>query len=209
MTASSDSLRLLAPALPRERTAAVPSALGEAELVACAQAGDRTALQEIYRRYADTVFRRLTHLLGPDPEREDLLQLVFAELFRGLQRFRGQAQFSTYLYRMVTNIAYDHLSRRSRRGWRRSADTLENLPVSEPSPEAVAMRRQMVSEVLRCLDRIKPKKRIAFLLRVSEGLSVEEIAAQVGASPEAVAKRIQHAQRELLALVEKKNRRYP
>jgi RNA polymerase sigma factor (sigma-70 family) len=70
----------------------------------------------------------------------------------------------------------------------------------------MAMRLEQLDRAWRCLDRIKPKKRIAFLLRVTEGLSLEEIAEQVGARPPAVAQRILHAQRELLALMQKGGR---
>ena len=58
-----------------------------------------------------------------------------------------------------------------------------------------------------CLGRIKPKKRVAFVLRVVDGLSFEEIAELVDATPEAVAKRVQHAQAELDALMARSARR--
>ncbi len=174
------------------------------ELVARAQAGDEAALQELYRRHVGGVFRRITNLVGPEPDREDLVQQVFIELFRGLHRFRGDARFSTYLYRIATNVAYDQLKRRRRRHY--SCDDLEQRPCPCPSPETVTMRLEQLHRAWRYLDRIKPKKRVAFLLRVVEGLTLEEIAEQVGARAPAVAQRILHAQRELLALMQKGDR---
>ena len=84
-------------------------------LVERARGGDRGAFDELYRRHADLVWSRLGRLLGPDPEREDLLQQIFFEVFRDLWRFRGEAAFRTFLYRVVVNIACDHLKRRARR----------------------------------------------------------------------------------------------
>jgi RNA polymerase sigma factor (sigma-70 family) len=81
------------------------------------------------------------------------------------------------------------------------ADALAGLVADEPTPEATARRRQELARVLAALDRIKPKKRIALLLRTVEGLSFEEIADVVDATPEAAAKRYQHGLRELLALL--------
>ena len=174
--------------------------LTDEELVARAQSGERAALPEIYRRHVDGVHRRLSRLIGPDPEREDLLQQVFIETFRSLARFRGEARFATYLYRVTTNIAYDHLKRRSRRDEVLS-DEIGERPGVEPTPEAIAIRRHEIDRAWRCLDRLKPKKRVAFLLRVVEGLSIEEIAEQVNAEPAAVSQRILYAQRELVAMM--------
>src|SRR5689334_10388529 len=57
--------------------------------------GDRHAFTELYRRHVDAVHRRLSHLVGPDPEREDLLQQVFLDVFRSIASFRGESAFST------------------------------------------------------------------------------------------------------------------
>jgi len=206
VSSSVDSVTNLA--APRLVPRSIEARAGDEDLlVTRAQAGDRAAMQEIYRRHVDSVHRRLTHLLGAEPEREDLLQLVFSELFRGLHRFRGDARLGTYLYRIVTNVACDHLKRRRRQGRFCSCDDLDQRPGTGPSPEAAMMQREQLAQAWSYLDRIKPKKRVAFLLRVMEGLSLEEIADQVGARPSTIAKRIMHAQRELLAMLRHAERR--
>ena len=172
-------------------------------LVERARGGDRGAFDELYRRHADLVWSRLGRLLGPDPEREDLLQQIFFEVFRDLWRFRGEAAFRTFLYRVVVNIACDHLKRRARRPRPVSAADLDGLIDNQRSPEARAVERQRLALTLSLLGRIKPKKRIAFLLRVVEGLSLEEIAEIVEARPAAVAQRVRHAHLELDRLLEK------
>jgi RNA polymerase sigma-70 factor (ECF subfamily) len=164
--------------------------------------GDPGAFALIYARHADGVYRRLSRLLGPIAEREDLTQEVFLRLHQALPGFRGEAALATLIYRIVVNVACDHLRRRARRPTvPLDADALAGLVADEPTPEATARRRQELARVLAALDRIKPKKRIALLLRTVEGLTFEEIAEVVDATPDAAAKRYQHGLRELLALL--------
>jgi RNA polymerase sigma-70 factor (ECF subfamily) len=181
------------------------------ELVGRARRGDPGAMQAIYQRHADLVYRRLTHLVGPDPEREDLLQEVFIALFASIGSFRGDASLRTYLCRIVAHKAYDHLKRRRRTAGTRSLDDapgeLGEVESDAPSPERLAQGHQDAEVLWRCLDGIKPKKRIAFVLRVVEGHSLKEISQQVGASVHTVAQRIRHAKLELLELVREQRAR--
>lgn len=178
----------------------------EAMLIARAQLDDGEAQQELYRRHAQAVYQRLTRLLGRDAEREDLLQQVFSELFVGLHRFRGDAQLRTYIYRITSNIAYDHLKRRSRRRWLFGASDDVERAAAQRSPESIAALQQQLDAVWRHLERLTPKKRIALLLRVGEGLSLEEIGEQVGARVSTVAKRIKYARKELARMLERERR---
>lgn len=166
-------------------------------LVSRARRGDRRAFEDLYRRHAPLVWRVLTRVCGPDPEREDLVQQVFLEVFRALENFRGDAAFGTYLYRVATNVALDHLERRWRRPRALPAEKLLDLDDPSPSPERQAQGREHLRVVYTLLDRIKPKKRLAFLLRVVEGLSLEEVGAVVGARPDTVAQRVRYAHEEL------------
>lgn len=184
--------------LLRQQRHRVPEVEGDdAALVAGARRGDRSAFEALHRRHVDFVWSRLTRLLGPDPEREDLTQQIFMELYRGLERFRGDATFRTYLSRVVVHVACDHLERRRRRPQPISADLIEVLTAPDASPEARAEQRQKLALTWSLLDRIRPKKRIAFILRTVDGLSLDEVGEIVGASVQTVAKRIKHAQDEL------------
>jgi RNA polymerase sigma-70 factor (ECF subfamily) len=182
----------------------------DAALIARHRAGDPDAFPAIYRCHAVAVYRRLTRILGPIPEREDLVQDVFLALHRTLPRFRGDAQLATLIHRIAINRAYEHLRRQSRRptrlvdGW-----FFDDVIGPHASPELQSQTREDLARVFSCLERIKPKKRIALLLRVVDGMSFEDIARLVDATPEAVAKRVQHGQRELDALLERAERRQP
>jgi len=169
--------------------------------------GDAHAFGEIYRAHASAVYQRLTRILGPIAEREDLTQEVFLALHRALPRFRGDAALGTLIQRIAINIAYEHLRRAKRRpAAAHEAAFFDELVAPIASPAARAEAREGLVRVFDCLARIKPKKRVALLLRVVDGLSFDEIARLVDATPETVAKRVQHGQRELDALLAKRGR---
>lgn len=183
------------------------SDVSDDELIQRARRDEPGAVQQIYERHAAAVYRRLTHLVGSDPEREDLMQEVFADLFRQLDRYRGAASLRTYLFRIVSNKAYDHLRQRQRR--RRAVvdspaadqDDASAPRSPAPSPEERVSQAQELALVERALDRLTPKKRIAFVLRMADNLSLKEIAAQTGATVFTVAQRLRHADRELRHLM--------
>ncbi|HEY3806975.1 MAG TPA: RNA polymerase sigma factor [Kofleriaceae bacterium] len=166
------------------------------------RAGDPAAFASIYRAHAADVHRRLSRLLGPVPEREDLLQDVFLALHRALPAFRGEAALATLLQRIAINKACELLRARYRRPTT-SVDSayFDDIVSRAGSPEAQASAREELAAVFACLARIKPKKRVALLLRVVEGLSFEQIGELVDATPETVAKRVQYGHRELEALL--------
>ncbi len=173
------------------------------ELVKRAAAGDRRAFDELYRLHVAAAHRLLTRVVGPVPERDDLIQQVFLEAFRSLPKFRGEAAFSTWLHRIVIHVAYRHL-RRCRRA--RFEEIPEDLS-SSGSPEISVRQQQELVRALAFLSALKPDKRIAYVLRVVEGLSLDQIGALVGANAPAVGQRVKHAQRELDAMVERDRRR--
>jgi RNA polymerase sigma-70 factor, ECF subfamily len=186
--------------VPRRPPSVAAEAAEDARLVAAAAAGDRRAFADLYRRHLDPVYARLTRVMGPVPEREDLLQQIFLDVYRALPRFRGDASFSTFLHRIVLNVAFEHLARRRRGAARNeSADPrqLEALIAPGASPEQRARRREELSRLFALLDRLSPKRRAAFVLVAVEGLPLEEAAALLDANPAAVKQRVLEARREL------------
>jgi RNA polymerase sigma-70 factor, ECF subfamily len=189
--------------------------VSDEDLVDRARRAEPGAVEQIYQRHAGAVYRRLTHLVGADPEREDLMQEVFSDLFRQLRRFRGAASLQTYLFRIVSNKACDHLRERQRR--RRAVVDSPGLLALErdharmprsnaPSPEDRVGHAQELALIERALDQLTPKKRIAFVLRVADNLSLKEIAEQTGATVFTVAQRLRHADRELRHLLARARR---
>lgn len=195
-------LAMVAPSQPRRVVAPAVVPEVDAARVARHLAGDGDAFGEIYRAHVDAVWRRLTRVLGPVPEREDLTQDVFVALHRALPAFRGEARLGTWIQRIAINLALDHLRAVARRPVAPvEAAVFDEMCAADASPEVRVAQREELARVFACLAKIKPKKRVALLLRMVDGLSFEAIGELVDANAEAVAKRVQHAQRELDALL--------
>jgi RNA polymerase sigma-70 factor (ECF subfamily) len=148
------------------------------------------------------VERVLGRLVGPTPDLEDLVQTTFVEAMRSFPAYRGEASLASWVTRIAVHVAYHHL----RKGVRRFV-SLEVLPpdldfaLDLPGPDHELDGRRTAGRLHGLLDQIKPKKRIAFLLFVVEGHSVEEIAALTGSSRTAVKSQLFFARRELQAMV--------
>jgi RNA polymerase sigma-70 factor (ECF subfamily) len=177
-----------------------------AERVKRALSGERRAFDELYSANVAGVSRLLARLVGTGADRDDLTQQAFLEAFRSLPRFRGDSAFATWLHRIAVNVAYQHLRRRKLTRWEEISD---QLPTLAASPDHGARQQQELDRAVRYLSALKPRKRIAFVLRVVEELSLAEIGDLVGASSAAVGQRVKHAQRELAAMVERDRLRAP
>jgi RNA polymerase sigma-70 factor (ECF subfamily) len=188
------------------RPSRADEAAEDARLVAAAGAGDRSAFDQLYRRHLDGVYARLTRLIGPLPERDDLVQQIFLDVYRALGRFRGDASFSTFLHRIVLNVAYEHLDRRRRgrdRGEPLDPRELETLIAPGASPERRARQREELRRLFALLDRLSPKRRAAFVLVAVECLPLDEAASLLNATPPAVKQRVLEARRELAAALDR------
>lgn len=179
-----------------------PEATGKepiADLVRRCKRGDRDAQGDLYRRTRDEVARTLYRVLGPDPALEDAVQDVFVEVFRGLPAFRGEARFSTWLYRVTVNVALQRLRRRARRpeGYR---SPLEDLP-HEETPLRALERKDASRIVHGLLDALSPKKRVVFVLAEIAGLAPREIAAVLGVNPLTARTRLHYARKEFYRLL--------
>jgi RNA polymerase sigma-70 factor (ECF subfamily) len=172
----------------------------DAVLIAAARQGDGAAFTRLFRRHADTVRTRVTRLVGPVAERDDLVQKVFIAFHRALPTYRSEGRVSTYLHRIAVNAAYDHL--RGRHRWADSAGPPDAEALAEhvtPVLEDQVAARADLARLLALLDQLTPKKRIAFVLVAVEGCSLAEAAALIGAPEDTVKQRTLHARRELLA----------
>jgi RNA polymerase sigma-70 factor (ECF subfamily) len=141
----------------------------DATLVAACAQRKPGAFQELLSRYRRPAITLAYQMLGDLEDAEDVAQDAFVRVFQAIPRFRGQAAFSTWLYRIVTNLCLGNRRRRKA--------TVELESVREPSaPDSPS---QQVTEVLltrQVLDAMPPELRAILLLRDQEGLSYTEIA---------------------------------
>src|SRR2546421_5490907 len=167
------------------------------ELVERCRMGDTAAWRILYDRHSPSVHRFISALGIPLEEREDAAQDVFVAVYRSLARFRGEAQLSTWIYR----IAARHAVRLGRR--RRVREFLSTLAVREPPPPPAPDPSERASHLLlldRMLSKLNPKKRTVFVLFEIEGLRVDEIARVVGCPENTVWSRLHHARAEMLKM---------
>jgi RNA polymerase sigma-70 factor (ECF subfamily) len=191
---------------PSPRRSTVAASATDANLVAAAAGGDRGAFAELYRRHLDSVYGRLTRVIGPTAELDDLVQQIFLDVYRALGRFRGDAAFSTFLHRIVLNVACEHLERRHRARGRNEpleARQVEALIAPGASPEQRARQREELACLFALLEGLSPKRRAAFVLVAIECMPLEEAAALLEANPAAIKQRVLEARRELARALER------
>jgi RNA polymerase sigma-70 factor (ECF subfamily) len=174
----------------------------EAELIARCRADERAAQDELYHRFRRQVAGNLYRVLGDRGDLDDLVQEVFVIAFRGLERFRGDARLSTWLYRICVNVALGRIRTRKRRPAAIGMADLDSAAV-DPSlterpetPEKSLERRQDRERVYRALEVLAPKKRVVLYLHEIEGLDLKEIAYLVDSNPVTVRTRLFYARKE-------------
>src|SRR2546421_4056144 len=127
------------------------------EVLAACRGGDPTAFEEVVRATYRHVYTQALRLVGDRQEAEDVAQEAFLRVFRGLSGFRGDAQFETWLYRIVANTAMNHLRRRARFGELLAEPEDERLePVAAHRPGEDGVDRARLSQGLASLaDRMR------------------------------------------------------
>lgn len=170
----------------------------EADLIRRCRAGERAAQEDFYHRYRQQVAANLYRVLNDRTDLDDLVQEVFVIAFRGLERFRGEARLSTWLYRICVNVALGRIRAKTRRPPPiLSPDPAGEAEVAAPDDPRRALERQQARErVYRILESLPAKKRIVLFLHEIEGLDLKEIAYIVDANPVTVRTRLFYARRE-------------
>jgi len=168
------------------------------ELVEAARVGDRGAFDELVRRtYSDTYTLAL-RLLGNPEDARDVTQETYLRAFRSMPNFRGDAQFSTWLYRITANCASSHLGRRARH---RHEELTEELSVADVDPtrdpEARGEAGALRAELVLALRRLPPKLRAVVVLRDIYDMPHAEIAEELAISESAAKVRLHRARRRL------------
>ena len=173
------------------------------DLVERSTRGDREAFGVLVQRHQDRVFNLAYHVVRNREDALDVAQDAFVKAFSSLSSFKGEASFTTWMHRIVVNLAIDCLRRR-RRGEPSTYDDRRAVSeeasaslVAPDDPETVLETRQVRRVLGRGIHALPPTHRAVLVLREIEGLSYEEIARAVGCSLGTVMSRLFYARRKL------------
>jgi RNA polymerase sigma-70 factor (ECF subfamily) len=182
--------------LPRERD--------ELEhLVGAARLGDRFAFDELVRRTHVDTYTLAFRLTADEEDARDVVQESYLRAWKGLPNFRGDAQFSTWMYRITANTAYSVVKRR-RRNRAEPIDAMSDDPIEmhpDLQPEGAAEASAMLDELAAALEQLPPKLRVLVVLKDVYGLSHEEIGDELGISVAAAKVRLHRGRRKLRDLL--------
>ena len=185
--------------------------LGDEDLVRMARARDEAAVRAITKRYNRRLFRIARSILRNDAEAEDVVQETYVRAFTGLDMFRGDAAFGTWITRIAMNEA---LGRRRRRrptvdwetyGTNRNEAEIINFPISASGsdPEKAMAQSEIRTVLEHAIDELPDAFRSVFVARIVEGMSVDETADLFGLQPETVKTRLHRARVLLRAELDK------
>jgi RNA polymerase sigma-70 factor, ECF subfamily len=175
----------------------VAEQLIDGRVIEACQQGDRAAFQLLFETYKDKVFSIAVYSSGGDrAAADDVTQQIFLKLFTAIRQFRGDSEFSTWLYRLVVNACLDE--RRRRRRLLPWGETVAMRNPSEKKPQEKQYARLEVQEAVQAaIGELKPKFRLPILLKYIEGLSYDEIASVMGCSKGTVASRLNRGHSQL------------
>ena len=170
------------------------------ELARRAAGGDEDAFAQLVGLHEKKVYGLALRMCGNPEDAADAAQEAFLAAWKGLPRFRGEAGFSTWLYRLTSNAAIDHLRRVKRQRGEVSLDGggpgLDAVD-DAPSPQAQAEETELREAVAEGLSMLSEDHRQALLLRELRGLSYEEIASELRVDLGTVKSRISRARGSL------------
>lgn len=175
----------------------------ESDLIDMCRQGDMDGFRQIYALYKNRIWSIALHFVGNEAIAADITQQIFLKLFTSIEQFRAESKFSTWLYRITANACMDE-----RRKYHKTAsldEMTENqapeimeMPVVKGSnQEELVINSETSNAVKQAIAQMKPKLRIAILLRYFEDLSYEEIGEILNCSAGTVASRLNRGHKEL------------
>ncbi|WP_419924655.1 RNA polymerase sigma factor [Candidatus Poriferisocius sp.] len=169
-----------------------------------ARRGDRDAFNELVRTtYRDT-YSLAYRLTGNRDDAADVVQDAYVRAYRAIRRFRGDSSFSTWMYRITSNCASTHLSRRTRQ---RTEELSNDAPIVDLRPEQDPSLRAEAAVLRHNIDRavrsLPERLRQVVILRDRHDLSHSEIAAELGITTSAAKVRLHRARQRLRTVLQR------
>jgi RNA polymerase sigma factor (sigma-70 family) len=184
--------------------------LNELDLIQQLREGDEQAFKSLVTNYQDLVFNTALGIVQNSEDAEDVAQEVFIQVYRSIDQFKGDARLSTWIYRITTTKALDHI--RSRKRKKRFAfitslfgpnDELIHEPVDFQHPGVALDRKEQAALLFQMIAQLPENQKVAFTLHKTEELSYQEIANVMQLSVSAVESLLFRARQNLRKLLEK------
>jgi len=176
----------------------------EATTIRRAQNGDGTALEELLLVYEKKVYNIAYRLMGSEADAADMAQEALIKIYRSIRGFKGEASFSSWVYRLTVNTCMDGLRKR-----KRAPISLEFACESGVSfedsgadaPEARALSIERAEDIQKAINMLSAEHRAVVVMRDIGGLSYEEIASSLTISVGTVKSRINRGRQRLKELL--------
>lgn len=191
---------------PAARPGAAAAGPDDRVLVAAAQRGDRAAFRSLFERYHRRAYALAFGVVRNQDDALDVVQDAFIKAHRHLDKFEGQASFYTWLYRIVMNLAIDHIRKHKRSQPVDFTDAAVEGQLSEDAllpriiggnPGRALMDREIRDRISEALDGLSENHRAVLVMRELEGLSYEEMAAAMQCSKGTIMSRLFHARKNM------------
>ncbi len=161
------------------------------------QQGDQEAFAALVRRHQQMIHALTYRMTGLPSEAEDLAQETFIQAYLQLRQYRGEARFSSWLYRIAVNLCLNWRRRQQRQGRLQTAWLEDQAAATSAAPGSL-----LTDRVQEALMQLKPKQRAAIVLTIYEGLSHAEAARVLGCPEATVSWRVFAARRKLKRLLQ-------
>jgi len=181
-------------------------ALSENELILQAKSGNDAAFEELVYRYDKTVLGIAFRYTGDRDEAKDVYQEVFIRVYKGLKKFEMKSEFSTWLYRITTNVCLTYKSRSKKHlavsineNFETDEDEFSKYELinEEMNPAEYSLNQDLGDYISNAVESLSSKQRITFILKHYEGYKIKEIAAMLNCKEGTIKKYLFDAIRNL------------
>ena len=187
--------------------------MSEEQLIRRAQQGDNGAFEELLLLHQKKVYNLCLRMSANPDDALDLSQEAFLRAWRSLGQYQFEASFSTWLFRLTSNICIDFLRRKKRRQETSLTESYDgsdegaelSVPDVQPGPEQQAMTNETKIELARAMEQLSPEHREILQLRVVEDLQYEQIADILGVRVGTVKSRLARARLALRKILKTEN----
>jgi RNA polymerase sigma-70 factor (ECF subfamily) len=163
----------------------------ENKLVIAAQNGERSAFEKLVYRYDKNVLGIAYSFINNNEDAKDIYQEVFLRVFKGIKKFEFRSEFSTWLYRITTNVCLTYRSQKKKYAYTSLDEeteedsnprSLANTLTDNQTPDNNAMNSEISTRIENGLDKLSPQQRLVFTMKHYKGYKIKEISTMMNCS---------------------------